>query len=225
MPGRWELCLPLPVFPVQAAVLYGLRHMGAAYLFLSVQVGNGAGDFENAVIGAGGKAHGVKGAAQQGGGGLRHGAKTADQGSGKGGIAVDAEAVVALLLELSGPVHPGADGGGRFLMPLGGEVLIGDRGHLDMQVQPVQQRAGDPGQILGYRAGRTGTLLYRVSVIAAGTGVHSGHYHDRAGVGEGPRHPGDGDGPVLHGLPEHLHGGAGKLGELVQKQHARQTWR
>ena len=56
---------PSPFTILHAPVLDGLAHMGGGNLLRTFQIGNGAGDFDYAVVGAGGKAEAVHGLVQQ----------------------------------------------------------------------------------------------------------------------------------------------------------------
>ena len=72
----------------------------------------------------------------------------------------------AFLLKFPGLQHPFADGLRRFGAFLAAEFLIFDRGRLDVDVDPVEQRPGDPVAIvLDIR--RTAALPLGISKISA----------------------------------------------------------
>lgn len=64
------------------------------------------------------------------------------------------------------------------------EVLIGDRGDLDMNIDPVKKGIQYPSSVAVYLAGRAGTLVPGVRKVSAGAGVHGGHKHERCWIGD-----------------------------------------
>ena len=79
-------------------------------VFDPLEVGDGAGDLEDAGIGAGGEAELVDGLFQKGLGALPDLAVFFQVPGGHLGVAVNAPAGQALALNLPGPVHPGFNG-------------------------------------------------------------------------------------------------------------------
>ena len=59
------------------------------------------------------------------------------------GVAVDLGPLEPLHLEIAGALHPTADFRGAFGLGPVGQVAVADRRHLDMDVDPVQERARD----------------------------------------------------------------------------------
>ena len=89
-----------------------------------------------------------------------------------------------------------------------------------MQVDAVQQRAGDPPPVLGDGAGGAGAFPGGVPQVAAFAGVHGRYQHEFAGVGGCPVYAAHGNGAVLQRLAQHLQRIAGKFRQFIQKQHA-----
>ncbi len=89
-----------------------------------------------------------------------------------------------------------------------------------MDVDAVEQRAGDAPDVALYLRGRAAALAHGVVVEAARAGVHRGREHE--GGREGQRHRGaaDGHAPVFEGLAQHLKNGAVELGQLVEEEDA-----
>jgi hypothetical protein len=95
-----------------------------------------------------------------------------------------------------------------------------DRLHFDVEVDAVEQRAGDLGLIVGGTARRAGAGEARISQMSAAARVHGGDQLDARGerhmrVGAGHRH-----GPGLQRLAQRIEHGALELGQLVEEQHA-----
>ena len=89
-----------------------------------------------------------------------------------------------------------------------------------MQVNAVQQRAGNPLPVALDRTGRAAAFPHAGTIIPALAGVHGGNQHKTAGVGGGAVYPADRNTPVLDWLAQHLQHLLGELGQLVQKEHA-----
>ena len=191
-----------------------------ADLFHAVHVGNGAGNAQDAVIGAGAVAHAFKRTAQQlfGGGGKR--AVAAQHTAGQLGVAGKAKALVALGLHGAYRGHPRADVSARLAAGFGGKGVVLHGAGLHMQVNAVQQRAGNPLPVALNRTGRAAAFPHAGTIIPALAGVHGGNQHKTAGVGGGAVYPAHGDAPVLDWLAQHLQRFAAELWQFVQKQYA-----
>ena len=194
--------------------------MGGLDLVAGGQIGDGAGHAENAVVAPGGEAHGLEGGLEQRGALVGQAAILPQLGRTHGRVGGDAGGPIPLALAGPGgddPLPDGRGGLGRTLPPELGEV---QRRDLHDHIDPVQQRAADPAQILPHRPGRAGAPARGVAVPAAFTGIHGADQHKLAGIRLGARHPGDGDPSVLQGLAQDLQGVLPELRQLVQEQHA-----
>ena len=89
-----------------------------------------------------------------------------------------------------------------------------------MQVDAVHQRAAEFSLIAQHLVGRASAAAAARAQVAAGAGVHGGHQLKTRRKLCPPCGPRDGDGAGLQRLAQRLEGGAGELGQLVQKQHA-----
>ena len=85
------------------------------------------------------------------------------------GVGVDRSFVEALELNDAGGVDALADFGGRFAGVFAGQLLIAQGWHFDLDVNAVEQRAGDFGAVALDLQRRAGAFLLRVGEIAAGT--------------------------------------------------------
>lgn len=108
------------------------------------EVGDGSRDLENAVVGAGGEVHLLHGVLEITRAGGIERAMFAHEFGGHGGIGGDAFVFAeALALDLAGCGYPLADGGGLFAELGGRQFFEIDERHFDVDVDPIQERAGD----------------------------------------------------------------------------------
>ncbi len=146
-------------------------------------------------------------------------AELADHPGGHLRVAPDARSLEALLLDFPRPRHAqGYLGRTLGLAPVS-EIAVLDGGHLYVDVDPVQERPGNPGTVTVDHERRARALVYRVGKVAAWAGVHSGDQHDAGGIGNRGERAGDGDAAVLHWLTQHLENVLLELGEFIQKEH------
>jgi len=82
----------------------------------------------------------------------------------------------------------------------------GDRRHLDVQVDAVDERTRQPPLILGGAARVRAALAgeARLAGAAAAAGVHGGDQHETRGIGHAMVGPGDGDLPDLERLAQRI---------------------
>jgi hypothetical protein len=150
-----------PVAAVEGAVLDGFGDVGNGDGGSGFEVGDGAGDFEDAVVGAGAEALLLHGALEQAlgvGGELAEGADllgghlgVGEDGSGAGRTGrvswargwLDFVFEETGVLELAGGEDAGADLGGTLGGGVAAELFVLDRGNFDVDVDAVEQRAAD----------------------------------------------------------------------------------
>jgi hypothetical protein len=127
------------------------------------EVGDGAGDFEDAVEGAGGEAEALEGGVEEGAAGRLDGTEPAESLGSHGGVDRAAgRGPEALALEGTGGGDAlGHEGGG--LSRAAAELAQGDRGDLDVEVDAVEERAGDAGAVALDQRGWTATIEAWVS--------------------------------------------------------------
>ena len=149
---------PSPLRTIQGAVLDGFEEVFAGDGLGAGEVGDGAGDAEDAGVGAGGEAEFVHGGTEDGLRGGLEGAEALELAGGEVGVAADAgEVGVAFGLEGAAGEDACADVGGAFAGGLLGEVFEGDGGDLDVEIDAVEEGAGDAGAVavdLGRRSRR-----------------------------------------------------------------------
>jgi len=67
-----------------------------------------------------------------------------------------------------GGIDPALDGGGQFAAVFSPEVPVSDGWHLDVNIDPVHQRARNAGLILADLLGRAPAGLVRIAKMTAG---------------------------------------------------------
>ena len=168
----------------------------------AVQIGDRARYLQNSVIGASGKAQPVEQLAKQR---IRIWGKRAESGEHRGRdfrIAGDAQPTEPAVLYPSGVGDTRPDLCGGFLLPSARKQVISDRQDLDMQVDPVEQRPGNPIQIPLDSGFRSGTTAGRVSEISTGAGIHRRNQCKPAGIAEPGLCSRKGECPILKRLAE-----------------------
>lgn len=123
--------------PVEAAVLDGFGDVGAGDVVTLFKVGNGAGDFEDAVVGAGGEAEAFHSEFDQAFRSLVNFAEFFQLSRTKLGVAANAFFFVALALKSTCHLHALPNGLGAFITRVDREFLEGHGGHFDVQIDPV----------------------------------------------------------------------------------------
>lgn len=127
----------IPIFPIQSAVLDGLRNMRAAYFFLTVKIRDGTRYFENPVVGPGGKPQFFKCVFQQFTCRFRHVTYAMQDGGSDSSVAGNPCSLIPLSLKASGGIHAGFDLAGGLPLFLGIQMVKADRGYFHMEVHPV----------------------------------------------------------------------------------------
>lgn len=132
------------------------------------EVGDGAGNLEDAVVGAGGEGEFFHGLLEKVAEGGIDRAVLADLGVGHAGVDGRLRAFEAGVLACVGCLDAGAHRGGGLAWNLGAQFLEGQRRRLDMQVDAVQERTADPRAVALDLGGAAAAFVLRVSQISAG---------------------------------------------------------
>ena len=150
----------------------GFKNMIRAQILCSGEVGNGTGDFENAVVGAGREVELLHGLFKEHGAFFRDDAVLAhDLGAHVGVGAGHGKAEKSGFLKIA-TVHDAlANGGGRFGFLVGCELFIVNEGDFDVEVDAVEEGAGNLGAI-GFNLARAAAALTdRVSIKPTRAGI------------------------------------------------------
>ena len=183
------------------------------------EVGDGAGDLDDAGVCAGGQAQAVDDALQRCFTLSGEGTEAFQELGGHLRVGEDTGADEAGLLDVPCFQDPGGDGGGRLaLAPLDeGTGLHGM--DPELQVDAVHDRPAELREIGRPRPDGAGTA-FTFSIIAAGAGVGGGDEHEGSGVDDLRLEAGDGDFSVLQWPAEGLQRGFRGLAEFVGEEYA-----
>ncbi len=126
----------------------------------------------------------------------------------------------AVRLAPAGLPDPGGHLGRTLALPGPRELLAGDGGDVDVQVDAVQDGAGDAAPVakqllVPAQAGAAG-----VAQEAARARVHGGDQLELGRVVDGAARPGEDHVPLLERLAQGLEDVAPELGQLVEEEHA-----
>ena len=118
----------------------------------------------------------------------------------------------------AGLQHTCGDVPTRLARSTGCQVPGGDGRNIDLDVDAIQERPRQPGEVAPAPQGCAGALQPAPAALAAGTGV--GRQNELEGGGEGrpPADPIDGDRTGLQGLAQAVQDAAGELRRLVEEE-------
>lgn len=171
-----------PVGAVERAVLDGFAEMFGQEGFSALEVGYGARDFQDAVVGAGGEATALDGGSEElfaiGG----DGAVFADELGRHLRIGVEFFfAAVALDLNSAGAQDAVTHACGAFDVSVAAQLFVFHGGDCDVDVNTVEQRAGNFRDVTLNLYRRAMTFAGAVSEKSAGTWIHRGREHEARG--------------------------------------------
>ncbi len=145
--------------------------MGGGDALFTCQVGDGARELQDPVIGASGESHLAHGRAEQRLSGIVQRCVLAQLLRSHVSIRQQTAAGEARCLDLARPLHALPDGSGELARTAIGKLLVGNAGDFEVDVDAVQQGSADPLLVAtnGARGARAGTP--RVAMVAAGTSM------------------------------------------------------
>src|SRR6266545_99394 len=201
---------------VEAAVLDGLGHVLRSYPLTSAQVGDSAGNFEDAIVTSGGEAETAHRLLEEMGSLERRSAEAPHLAPAHPGIDARPGAGQALRLTAACQLDPGADHRRR-LAASRRELGVGDGPHFEMQIDPVEEGPRETRQIPLPLARRADA---RIEGGAAASAVVGGAHQLKA-RGEGRASGGAGDdyAAVLERLAQGFEHALRELGQLVEEEH------
>src|SRR5437667_6958989 len=126
----------------------------------------------------------------------------------------------ALLLKLSRADNALANRTGSFLCAFAGNITIFDRGHFNVQIDAVEQRAGDSLAIALHLKRPATAFALQVAKIAAWTWIHRRNEHQLRRESDATCCAGHGDLPVFKRLAQYFQRRSLKLGQLIEKKDA-----
>jgi hypothetical protein len=145
--------------------------VGGLDFFGAGEVGDGAADFEDPAVGAGAQAQFVDRGFQQSLRVIIYGTITFDISGSHLGIGVDAPFLKTLQLNHARVIDALANGLREFAGVAAGEVLVTYRRHFDLNVDTIEEGAGDTGAVALDLQRRADAFLLRVGEKAAGTSL------------------------------------------------------
>ena len=137
--------------------------MNAAHSFRAVEVGERAGDPQHAMIAPGGEPHGVRCIAQKRKPGRIRACRIFEHGAVRRGVGADmrkADRSIALRLHFARAQNALCHFAASLRWRRQDEIGRGDRRHLDVQIDAVEERPGKPRLIIG----GTACILPRLQV-------------------------------------------------------------
>src|ERR1017187_9097692 len=197
-----------PVIAVEAAVLDGFGEVLGGDGGGFIEVGDGAGNFEDAVVGPGGEAHASDGDFAVALAGIVESADFADIAGGHAGVVESAGALYG-----AGLLDAGADFGGRLGGGIAAQFLEGDGWDFDVDIDAIEEGTADLAEIVLDLAWGAAALAGRIAIEPALAGVHGGDQHETRGGAEGHGGAGDTKRSILQRLAEPFVARSGKLGE------------
>ncbi len=126
----------------------------------------------------------------------------------------------ALGLNLAGSHYSGRyvlTGFGRAFLT--GQFIIRNWGDFYVQIDAVEQRARNFGQVAFHHSGAAHALFVRVVVIATRARIHRRHQHKTRRVVYRVFGPRNGHAAFFHRLAHHFQNASFELGQLIQKKH------
>ncbi len=137
----------------------------------AVKISNGTGYFEDAGVGAGRKTEAISNQFKHAVAGGIQFTIFLDETRRHLGVAVDFGAFVTLQLKLTRLLHPFGYGGGALGFASISQVAVFYGGNFDVDVDPVQQRAGDTRTVAMNGNRGAGAGVGRIRKVPTGTGV------------------------------------------------------
>ena len=170
MPGGSGL---RPQISVQRAILDRFANVVGGDVFGIGEVGDGAGDLEDAIVSAGAEVQLGHGHLHHAFGGFVEGAMALEELGGHAGVAADLGILgEALALDVARFFHALADGGGGLAgSSFAGDVPIRHGGDFDVDVDAVEERAGDAVAVTLDIGGAATALAFRVAEVTAFAGI------------------------------------------------------
>ena len=156
---------------IQTPVLDGFEEVRSRDLLHGGEVGDRARDFENPIVGAGRETELLHRLLQEIAQRRIDRAMPANLGVGHPRIRGYPRTGETCELTITGRLHAGSKQRGRLAGFFRTELGERKGRRLDMQIDPVEQRAADPGAVALNLCRAAAALVFRVAEVAAGTGV------------------------------------------------------
>ena len=190
-----------PITSIQRSIPDGFGEVHGLYVLATCQVGDGAGYFQDAAVGSGGEGETLHRHTKHIHASLVWLGEEMNHALTHLGIAVDALIVlVSLGLYLPRLDDTLTNVGTWFARGSFGDVFERNGCYLALDVDAVEQRAGNLVHVSLYLPWSTDTMMGWVAIIAAWTWVHTCHKHETAWIVGGILRAADGDVTVFERL-------------------------
>ena len=181
MPRRDTTLFLSPERPVQGAVLDGFRDVLGFNVGLAFEIGDGSGDFQDAIVGTGAQALLSHSSLKQV---LTVSGKTTEcSHMPRSHLSVAVDCVFTVGVEPGklplARVHDSLqDLGGTFRLMRASHFLVVHGRNIDVDVDSIEQRTGDLRNVALNHRRRTVALVRAIVVKTAGTRIHGGGEHE-----------------------------------------------
>src|SRR5437016_2064899 len=123
------------------------------------------------------------------------------------------------LLFLARRGNPFANCTGGFFQAFARHITILNRRHFNVEIDPIEQRSGDPLPVTLDLTRTTTAFAFQVAEITARTRIHRRDQHEFAWESDAASCSRNGDASILQWLAHHLQSLAMKFRELVEKEN------
>src|SRR5262249_31329528 len=203
---------------VQTPLLDRFGDMGGLDFFGAGEIGDGAADFEDPAVGAGAQAQFVDRGFEQSLGIVIHGTIALDISGAHLGVGMDVSFLKTLELDVTSLIDTLANHLRGFPSIATGEILIAYRRHFDLNIDSVEERAGDARAIALDLQRRADAFFLRVGKKAAGARVHGCDEHNGCGIVDRAQDARDGDVAVFQRLAHYFEHVAPELRQFVEEE-------
>src|SRR6266550_7216179 len=124
------------------------------------------------------------------------------------------------LLPLARSGYPLTNCTGGFLRPLARHITVFNRGHFDVEIDPIEQRSGNTLPISLHMTRTAAALAFQIGEVTARTRIHRRHQYKFARESNAPGRSRNGNASVLQWLSHHFQSGTMKFRQLVKKEDA-----
>ena len=133
---------------------------------------------------------------------------------------MDSSLLEALELDVTCVIHALANRFRRFPSVAAGKILVSYRRHFDLNVDAIEERAGDARAIALDLQRCADAFFLRIGKKTAGARIHRGDQHDGCGIVDRAECARDRDVAVFQGLPHDLEDVAPEFRQLVEEEDA-----
>src|SRR6476469_8082906 len=124
------------------------------------------------------------------------------------------------LLPLARSGYPLTNCTGGFLQPFARHITVLNRGHFNVEIDPIKQRSGNALPIPLHLTGPAAALAFQIAEVTTRAGIHCRDQHEFARKSNAPGRSRNGNASILQWLTHHFQSGTMKLRQLIEKEDA-----